>query len=66
MFWQEQYQAAVETLVILAITMLPILLGKKFSVRIPHGFETLAVVLCSCRCFLAKSIVITPDTGGGI
>lgn len=54
MFWQGQYQSAVETLVILAIAMLPILLGKKFSMRIPHGFETLAVVLVFMSLFLGE------------
>lgn len=54
MFLQGQYQSAVETLVILAITMLPILLGKRFSVRIPHGFETLAVVFVFMSLFLGE------------
>ncbi len=54
MFWQGQYQSAVEILVILAITMLPILLGKRFSVRIPHGFETLAVIFVFMSLFLGE------------
>ncbi len=54
MFWQGQYQSAVETLVILVIAMLPILLGKKFSMRIPHGFETLAVVFVFMSLFLGE------------
>ena len=54
MFWQGQYQSAVETMVILGITMLPVLLGQRFSVRIPHGFETLAVVFVFMSLFLGE------------
>lgn len=54
MFWQGQYQSAAETLVILAITMLPVLLGNKFAMRIPHSFETLAVVFVFMSLFLGE------------
>ena len=54
MFWQGQYQSVVEILIILMITMLPVLLGKRFSVRIPHGFETLAVVFVFMSLFLGE------------
>jgi len=54
MFWQRQYQSAAEILVILGITMLPVLMGKRFDVRIPHGFETLAVVFVFMSLFLGE------------
>lgn len=54
LFWQGQYQSVVETLIILMITLLPVLLGKKFSMRIPHGFETLAVVFVFMSLFLGE------------
>ena len=43
MFFQGRYQAMVEILIILFVTFLPLILGKRFDVQIPHGFETLAV-----------------------
>lgn len=54
MFWRGQYQSAAETLVILAITMLPVLLGNRFAVKIPHGFETLAVIFVFMSMFLGE------------
>jgi len=54
MFWLGQYQSAVETLLILLITTLPVLLGKKFTVRIPHGFETLTVLFVFMSLFLGE------------
>jgi len=44
MFLQGRYQAMAEILVILLITFMPLMLGKRFDVVIPHGFETLAIV----------------------
>ena len=49
-----RYQAMTEILLILFITMLPLLLGKRFDVQIPHGFETLAVVFLYMSLFLGE------------
>ena len=38
MFLQGRYQAMAEILVILLITFMPLMLGKRFDVVIPHGF----------------------------
>ena len=54
MFWQGQYQTTVEILVILVITLLPVFLGKKFDVKIPHSFETLAVAFVFMSLFLGE------------
>ena len=54
LFLQGRYQGVVETLIILLITFLPILLGKRFQVRIPHEFETLAVVFLYMSLFLGE------------
>lgn len=54
MFLEGRYQAVVETLVILCITFLPVLLGNRFQVRIPHEFETLAVVFLYMSLFLGE------------
>ena len=43
-FFLGRYQAMAEILLILFISFLPIILGKRFDVRIPHGFESLAVI----------------------
>jgi len=44
-----------EILIILFITFLPIILGKRFDVRIPHGFETLAVIFLYMSLFLGET-----------
>lgn len=54
MFWQGQYQTTVEILVILGITLLPVFLGNRFDVKIPHSFETLAVVFVFMSLFLGE------------
>ena len=54
MAWEGRYQAMAEILVILLITFLPILLGKRFDVTIPHGFETLAVIFLYASLFLGE------------
>ncbi len=54
MFLQGRYQAMAEILVILLITFMPIMLGKRFDVTIPHGFETLAVVFLYMSLFLGE------------
>jgi uncharacterized membrane protein YjdF len=52
--YQGRYQAAVETLAILCITFLPLLLGKRYNVRIPHEFELLAIVFIYASLFLGE------------
>lgn len=54
MFFQGRYQAMMEILVILLITFMPVLLGKRFDVRIPHGFETMAVIFLYMSLFLGE------------
>jgi len=52
--YQGRYQAAAEILVILSITFLPLLLGKRFDVRIPHEFEFLAIIFIYAALFLGE------------
>jgi len=52
--YQGRYQATAEILVILSITFLPLLLGKRFDVRIPHEFEFLAVIFIYAALFLGE------------
>jgi len=54
LFFQGRYQAMMEILVILLITFMPPLLGKRFEVRIPHGFETMAVIFLIMSLFLGE------------
>lgn len=54
MFLQGRYQAMAEILVILLITFMPLMLGKRFDVVIPHGFETLAIVFLYMSLFLGE------------
>ena len=54
MFLEGRYQAMAEILTILFITFLPVMLGKRFDVTIPHGFETLAVVFLYMSLFLGE------------
>lgn len=54
MFLQERYQAVMETLLILIITLLPVILGRRFQVRIPYRFETLAVIFLYMSLFLGE------------
>lgn len=51
---QGRYQAAIEVAVILCITFLPMLLGQRFRVRIPHEFESLAVIFVYMSLFLGE------------
>ncbi len=51
---QGRYQAAIEVAIILCITFLPVILGKRFQVRIPHEFESLAVVFVYMSLFLGE------------
>ena len=52
--YQGRYQAAFETFAILSITFLPLLLGRRFQVSIPHEFEVLAVVFIYASLFLGE------------
>lgn len=49
---QGRYQSAFEALAILAITFLPQLLGERFRVKIPHEFESIAVIFVYLSLFL--------------
>lgn len=51
---QGRYQAAIEVAIILCITFLPLLLGQRFQVKIPHEFESLAVVFVYMSLFLGE------------
>ncbi|MAM71007.1 MAG: hypothetical protein CMP91_07705 [Gammaproteobacteria bacterium] len=53
-FWQAQYQSTFEILLILLITTLPVVLGNRFDVRIPHIFETFAVIFVFMSLFLGE------------
>lgn len=54
LFWQGRYQAVFETMAIIFITFLPIILGRRFQVKIPHEFECLAVVFLYASLFLGE------------
>lgn len=54
LFFQARYQAAIEVFIILCVTFLPVVLGNRFQVRIPHEFETLAVVFVYLSLFLGE------------
>lgn len=54
LFFQGRYQAVFETLAIIFITFLPIILGRRFQVKIPHEFECLAVVFLYASLFLGE------------
>ena len=51
---QGRYQAAMEVAIILCITFLPVILGQRFHVKIPHEFESLAVVFVYMSLFLGE------------
>jgi hypothetical protein len=44
LFLDGNYQAGFESLLILAITFLPLLMKKQFQLSIPHEFESLAII----------------------
>jgi len=52
--YQGRYQTVVETIGILIITFLPLVLGRRFQVNIPHEFEVLAVVFIYASLFLGE------------
>jgi len=54
LFIQGRYQAGLEVLIILLVTMSPVLLGKRFDVKIPPEIETLAVVFVYMALFLGE------------
>ncbi len=54
LFVQARYQATIEVLIILFMTFLPVTLGNRFQVRIPHEFETLAVLFVYLSLFLGE------------
>ncbi|MDA1369700.1 MAG: hypothetical protein O2971_02930 [Proteobacteria bacterium] len=51
---QDRYQAALEVSMILMITFLPVILGNRFNVYIPHEFESLAVIFVYMALFLGE------------
>lgn len=51
---QGRYQAALEVSMILMITFLPVILGNRFNVYIPHVFESLAVIFVYMALFLGE------------
>jgi hypothetical protein len=54
LFLDGNYQAGIETLVILIITFLPLLMRSQFQVRIPVEFETLTVAFIYLSLFLGE------------
>lgn len=54
LFMTRQYQAMMETLIILSITFLPIVLHARFQVKIPHEFETLAILFVFLSLFFGE------------
>jgi len=52
--YQGRFQAAAEIILILSITFLPLLLGNRFQVKIPHEFEFLAVIFIYASLFLGE------------
>lgn len=52
--WEQQWLAAATTLAILLITLLPTMLGRRFSLHIPAEFEALTVVFIFASLFLGE------------
>lgn len=52
LFIDRNYQAGVESLMILTITFLPLLMRNRFEVVIPHEFETIAILFIYLSLFL--------------
>jgi len=52
--YQGRIQVAVETLLILIITFLPLAIGRRFQVKIPPEFELLAIVFLYASLFLGE------------
>lgn len=51
---QERWLAAITTTGIIIVTFLPLILGRRFAVRIPPEFEVLAVVFIYASLFLGE------------
>lgn len=51
---QGRWLAAITTLGIIVVTFLPLILGRRFAVRIPPEFEVLAVVFAYASLFLGE------------
>lgn len=54
LLWSEQYQAAMETVLILGITFLPRLLHTRYELRIPYEFESLAILFVFLALFFGE------------
>ncbi|MDG2176488.1 MAG: hypothetical protein P8M72_10240 [Gammaproteobacteria bacterium] len=54
LFIAGQYQAVVETLLILCITFMPLVLDARLQVKIPYEFETLAILFAYLSLFLGE------------
>jgi len=54
LFLAEQYQAMVETFIILVITFLPMILGTHLNLKIPYEFESLAIVFICMSPFFGE------------
>jgi len=52
--YQGRIQVAVESILILMITFLPLLLGRRFQVKIPPEFELLAILFVFASLFLGE------------
>jgi uncharacterized membrane protein len=50
----EQYQAAMETMLILVITFLPRLMHSRYDLRIPYEFESLAILFVFLALFFGE------------
>jgi len=51
---QGRWLAAIATTGIIVVTFLPLILGRRFAVRIPPEFEVLAVVFIYASLFLGE------------
>jgi hypothetical protein len=54
LLWSGQYQAAMETTLILGITFLPRLLHSRYDVRLPYEFESLAILFVCLALFFGE------------
>lgn len=54
-FFQGNYQAVLEILLILMVTLLPVILGHRFRMHIPFTFESAAVIFVYMSLFLGET-----------
>lgn len=54
LFLEGNYQAGFESLLILLFSFLPLFMGKQLRIRIPHEFETLAIIFIYLSLFLGE------------